>query len=118
MKKLSVGDRIRIWGGYGNDPLFMKNPPNKERIGKVIKTIPGQNKEVALVVKLDFPITGNRVTGDILILELRYEEQTWATDGPVHLELCDFYPEEKPWNDRKQGEWIESHASFDIIEYG
>lgn len=116
LKTLSLGDKIRFKGGYDIDPLYLRNPPNRDRIGTVIKTIPGQNQEDALVVKLDFPITGKKMTGDILIVELRYEGQTWTTDGPVHLELCNFMPEEKPWKNRKQGEWIESHASFDILE--
>ena len=116
MKTLGIGDKIKFKGGYDYDPLFLKYPPKRDRIGKIIRTIPGQNKEDALVVKLDFPITGKKITGDILIMELRYEGQTWATDGPVHLELCNFMPEEKPWKNRKQGEWVESHASFDIID--
>ncbi|MCX5849482.1 MAG: hypothetical protein NTW65_08530 [Deltaproteobacteria bacterium] len=116
MKKIKVNDIIKISGGYDNDPPFLKDPPNKERIGKVIKFIPGQNEEKAAVIKLDSPITATGVTGDILILELRYVGQTWKTEGPVHIELCDFTPEEKQWQQRKQGAWIESHASLKIIK--
>ncbi len=115
MRKLEVGDIIKFRGGYDYDPLFLKNPPNRERIGKVIKFIPGQNKEQAAVVKLDFPITAQGTTGDIFVLELRYVGQTWETDGPVHIELCDFMPEDKSWQERRQGLWIESHASFEIL---
>ena len=115
MKKLKQGHRIKFRGGYDYDPEFLKQPPNKDRVGEVIKFIPGQNKEEAAVVKLDFPITCKGFTGNYLVLELRYEGQTWASDGPVHLELCDFFPDDKKWNVRKQGKWVESHASFDIL---
>ena len=102
MNELMQGNRIRLRGGYDYDPEFLNNPPNKERVGKVIKFIPGQNEEQAAVVKLDFPITCRGLTGNYLVLELRYVGQTWVTDGPVHLELCDFVPEDKKWNDRKE----------------
>jgi hypothetical protein len=115
MRKIEIGDTIKISGGYDYDPLFLKDPSNKKRIGKVIKFIPGQNKERAAIIKLNFPITAKGVTGDILVLELRYVGQTWETEGPVHIELCDFMPEDKSWKQRKQGEWIESHASLEII---
>jgi hypothetical protein len=114
MKKLEQGDRIKFIGGYDPEPLYLKYPPNNERIGKVIKFIPGQNEENAAVVKLDSPITAEGITGDILILELRHVGQTWHTEGPVHIELCNFMPEDTAWKERKQGLWIESHASFKI----
>jgi hypothetical protein len=116
MKTLKINDTIKLHDGYDFNPVFLQNPPNKDRIGKVIKSIPVKNQESAFIVKLDFPITAKNTTGDILVMKLRYQGQTWKTNGPVHLELCDFVPEDKQWKDRKHGVWIESHASFDIIE--
>ena len=115
MKTLRKGNRIKLRGGDDYDPEFLKKPPNIDRTGEVIKFIPGQNKEEAAVVKLDFPITCKGKTGEYLVLELRYVGQTWETDGPVYLELCSFIPDNKKLNDREQGEWVESHASFDIL---
>jgi len=109
---LKVNDKIEIYAGEDIDPLFLRNPPANSRTGKVIKFIPGQNRRKAAVVHLDGIISGNKITGKYLVLELRYAGQSWRTEGPVHLELCDFEPENKKWKHRKQGEWIESHAAF------
>ena len=106
MKKLSESDRVRIHGGYDYDPEFLKDPPLRQRIGTVDRFIPTSSGNGAAVVKLDFPITCKGITGDVLVLTLRQEGQTWATEGPVHLELCDFDPEDKICNERKQGIWV------------
>jgi hypothetical protein len=39
-------------------------------------------------------------------------------NGTVHLELCDFEPEDRPWKTRRQGTWVESHASYTRIPPG
>jgi hypothetical protein len=112
---LKVGDKIELYGGYDWDPLYLRNPSSSARSGVVIQFIEGQNKCPAGVVKLDLKISGEEITGDIVVLELRYENQTWDSPTPVHLELCDFMPENKAWKDRKQGEWVEAAASLRII---
>ncbi len=95
MKPLEIGDRIEIYGGYDYDPLFLKKPRANKRNGKVIDFIEGQNTAKAAVVRLENVIFGNNLSGDIVVLELRYLGQTWASQGPVHVELCDFIPENK-----------------------
>lgn len=113
---LKVGDKIELSGGYNYDPLFLKNPPASKRSGTVIKFIKGQNESQAAVVKLDQVISGEKITGDIVVLELRYVGQTWQEPTPVHIELCDFMPEDKTWKDRKQGEWIEAAATVKLVQ--
>ena len=115
MRPLQVGDKIELSGGYNYDPLYLKNPPASKRNGTVIKFIKGQNEEPAAVVKLDQKISGEKITGDIVVLELRYVGQTWNESTPVHIELCDFIPEEITWKDRKQGEWIEAVATMTLV---
>jgi len=115
-KTLEVGDRIELFGGYDYDPLFLKNPPSDKRTGTVINFITGQNKSKAAVVKLDNKITGKNLTGEIAVLELRYADQTWNDPSPVHIELCDFMPDDKSWKDRRQGEWVEAAATLRIID--
>ncbi len=80
--------------------------------GTVAEFIPGQNQNPAAVVKLDHPITFDDTTGHIVILELRYEGAKWGVTETVHVELCNFMPEVKQWKSRKQGKWVESHASY------
>ena len=117
MPYLKIGDRIRLSGGYNREPTYLQNPPSIERTGSVINFIIGQNSSPAALVKLDSMITGEKITGEIVVLELRYVGQTWECSGPniVHIELCDFIPENKSWKDRKQGEWIEAAASWEKI---
>ena len=113
---LKIADRIELFGGYDYDPLFLKNPPADKRTGTVINFIAGQNQSKAAVVRLDNKFTGNKITGDIAVLELRYVDQTWSDKSPVHIELCDFMPDDKSWKDRRQGEWVEAAATLRIIE--
>jgi hypothetical protein len=113
---LQIGDKVELSGGYDYDPLYLKNPPASKRTGTVIQFIKGQNKNPAAVVKLDQTISGQKITGDIAILELRYEGQTWKEPSPVHIELCDFIPENKTWKERKQGEWIEAAATVAVLQ--
>jgi hypothetical protein len=115
-KPLQVGDKIELSGGYDYDPLFLKNPPASKRTGTLIKFIAGQNETPAAVVKLDSKISGQKVSGDIVILELRQVGETWQEPTPVHIELCDFMPENKPWKDRRQGEWVEAAASVTLVQ--
>jgi hypothetical protein len=115
-KALEIGDRIELFGGYYYDPLFLKNPRADKRMGTVINFIPGKNQSKAAVVRLHDKIKGNNISGDLAVLELRYVDQTWSESSPVHIELCDFMPEDNPWKDRRQGEWIEAAATFRIIE--
>ncbi|RXK86883.1 hypothetical protein [Filimonas effusa] len=112
---LQVGDKIELSGGYNSDPLFLKNPPASKRCGTIIKFIKGQSESLAAVVKLDQKFSGEKVTGDIVILELRYTAQTWQEPTPVHIELCDFMPDDNTWRNRKKGEWIEAAASVTIL---
>ncbi len=114
-RPLQVGDKIELSGGYDYDPIYLKRPLATHRSGTVIKFIKGQNKEPAAVVKLDHKISGEKITGDIVVLQLRHAGQTWQEPTPVHIELCDFMPEDKAWKDRKQGEWVEAAASVKLI---
>ena len=114
-RPLQVGDKIELFGGYDYDPLYLKNPPATKRTGTVIQFIKGQDEDPAAVVRLDQKISGKQISGDIVILELRHVGQTWQEPTPVHIELCDFLPEDKTWKDRKQGEWVEAAASIKLV---
>lgn len=81
-------------------------------LGAVAEFIPGQNQNPAAVVKLDNAITFDDTTGDIVVLELRYVGANWKEKETVHIELCDFMPDAATWKTRKQGKWVESHATY------
>ncbi len=84
-------------------------------MGKCITFIKGQNKQPAAVVELDEAISFENISGKIIVLELRYAGASCTKNEVVHVELCNFMPEDKPWKDRAQGVWVESHASYAIL---
>jgi hypothetical protein len=107
---LQTGDRVQLSGGYDAGYTWLGE---KESIyGTVVKFIPVQNERPASLIKLDEPIAVDGVTGELLVLELRYVGSEWKPTETVHVELCDFEPEEKQWQDRRRGKWVESHATY------
>ena len=99
--QIVVGDRVRISGGYDVEPVWLHG--ELFYTGTICSFIPGQNSTPALVVELDHPIKVDAVTGRTVVLELRYEDAVWTEENVVHVELCDFVPEAKPWQHRRQG---------------
>jgi len=108
---LGRGDRIRLFGGYEMHPVWLCGAD--QYIGTVESFMPGQNEAPATLVRLDHPITVDGVTGELVVLELRYVGAVWSEMGTVHVELCDFLPELKAWSKRRQGKWVESNASYE-----
>ena len=106
---LRVGDRVQLSGGYDMEPKWLNGETS--RLATLLKFIPGQNETSAAVVELDTPISVDGLTGRVLVLELRYKGASWGPSNTVHIELCDFDPESKTWQQRKQGKWVESHAN-------
>ena len=107
---LSKQDKIWLYGGYDMAPKWLQG--KRGYFGKVISFIPGQNDSDAAVVELEESITIDDLSGKILVLELRYVGAKWKSQETVHIELCDFIPEAKRWQERRKGKWIESHASY------
>lgn len=87
--------------------------------------IPGQSELRAVVIKLDEELVlpagagasrGSEVRGRFLVLELGHVGTDWTTPHPrIHVELCDFEPEARRWQERRHGAWVESHASYRVI---
>jgi hypothetical protein len=105
------GDRLALSGGYEMTPRWLCG--KRSHGGTVVDLIPGQNDQSAILLRLDAPIEVDGISGEFLVLETRYVGQTWSDTGTVHIELCDFEPERKRWQDRRQGKWVESHATYD-----
>ena len=111
--RLEVGSRVRLSGGYERFPSWLKG--EHSYLGECIAFIEGQNTMPAAVVKLDKAIEFDGTSGDIVVLELRYVEASWAASGVVHIELCSFTPEDRHWKERRKGVWVESNASYVTI---
>jgi hypothetical protein len=111
--ELTVGDQVWLSGGYDMEPKWLGS--EKSYFGSVICFIPGQNDTPAAVVKLEKPITVGNLTGDVVVLELRYVGTEWKSQATVHIELCEFVPEPKRWQERRKGMWIESHATYEKV---
>lgn len=112
-EKLTVGDRLRLSGGYDWNPSWLQE--QKHRTATITGFIPGQKDAPAVVAHLDTPISVDEVTGQVVVLELRNQGSSWDRTNTVHIELCNFEPEAKAWKDRRQGKWIESHATYEKL---
>ena len=110
---LTIGDRLQLGGGYEPNSAWLSG--RASLLGTVTQFIPGQNGSRAVVVQLDEPISGESLSGSTVVLQLRYADAKWEPTETVHVELCDFTPEPKVWKDRRQGEWIESHATYRLV---
>ena len=110
---LLAGDRIELSGGYEFQPAWLGE--RSSLMGVVATFIPGQNDLAAAVIVLDEPLCMDGISGAAVVLEQRYAGATWTSAGVVHVELCEFMPEQKRWQDRRQGKWVESHAQYKKI---
>jgi hypothetical protein len=115
------GTRVCVSGGYDTNPEWLNGRP-AGYLGTLLGYMPGQNELPAALVELDEPIheveiRGEVVSGAYLILEQAWVGVPWGPTSPrVHVELCDFMPESRPWAERRQGFWAESHASFRVVD--
>ncbi len=120
-RPLAVGDRVVVAGGYSQEPDWMAASPSGYE-GRVTRFIPGQSSQPAAVIELDTELVlphgagatrGEESRGRFLILELGHVGATWITPTPrVHVELCESEPASRRWQDRPQGAWVESHATY------
>ena len=121
MSGLEVGDSVVVGGGYDYEPAWLAVNADGYS-GRVLSFIPGQNQQPAAVVQLDEELVlpdgagatvGQEVRGGFLVLELAHVGTDWTTPTPrIHVELCDFEPEAASWSERRQGAWVESHATY------
>ncbi len=120
--ELQTDDRVWVGAGYDSDPAWLAATP-AGYLGRVASFIPGQNEQPDAVVELDEEIVlragtvaDQEVRGRFLVLELGHIGADWSTPTPrVHVELCDFKPDATRWQDRKQGAWVESHATYRVV---
>ncbi|MBN2190740.1 MAG: hypothetical protein JW728_05975 [Candidatus Aureabacteria bacterium] len=115
MPSLKEGSRIK---------LFKKNKVKSDHwlkgknhiSGTVLCFIPGQHEAPSAVIKLDQTVECEQIKGNILILELRYIDSKWSSRSEVHMELCDFIPEPRRWEERRQGITLERNAVYEVSD--
>ena len=113
-KLLEVGDSVWLSGGYDMEPKWLGGDSGD--LAKIVDFWPGQNRNGALLVELEKLLRFDGIEGKHLILELRYKGAQWLNTEVVHLELLQSVPEKKRWQDRQQGKWIESHATYKKLD--
>lgn len=114
MNSLAPKDKIWLSGGYDMEPEWLAGAEGY--LATVVGYWPGQNENDCLVVVLEEPLVSHGTEGRYLVLELRYKGSNWCESEIVHLELLPELPEYAKWQHRKQGKWIESHASYKKLE--
>lgn len=114
VRELRVGEEVIVFGGYDMDPMWLTGDASNHGFsGVVVAFIPGQNQSAAAVVRFHRTVSTARGDGDYAVLEFGHQGATWSDPTPrIHVELCDFEPAHRRWNERRQGVWVESHASW------
>lgn len=115
MPPLKEGSRIKLFKkNQGKSARWLKDENHIS--GTVLCFIPGQHDEKpSAVVKLDQAVKCEQIKGNILVLELRYSDGKWSSRSEVHMELCDFIPEPRKWEERRQGITIERNAVYEVM---
>ena len=113
MTNLKVGDRVRLTGGYEPEPKWLCGQDFYE--GEVITFLSIKEETPLAVVRLDKPISFNKITGDILVLKLRYVDASWHETAIVQAYLYDFVPKDPVFLHCDSPNYIESHVSYDVI---
>ena len=67
---------MKLSGGYDMETAWLCG--KADYLATLMSFIPGQSEQPAAVVKLDDPILVKNVSGDIVVLELRYAGASWG----------------------------------------
>ncbi len=119
MARLSVGDRIRLFGGYDYEPEWLHDRP--EHFAKVLSFfdngIEGRDSHSRLSASIEFeqPIEYKGLTGRFGFMMGRWEGQTWDPTGVVHLHLSAQVVGSASDVAAVEYVWLESHASYEVV---
>jgi hypothetical protein len=113
MDRPETGRRIRLSGGYDMDPMWLADRDHYD--GTVEGFIAGMGEIPELVVRLDEALSVAGMTGNIVVLDLRFAGHEWTRSETVGIELCDFVPEDKPPRARRRGKTVETYATYELL---
>jgi len=121
MAELKVGDRVFLTGGYEwNAPWLCGKDGYYGHILAFVAcrkpTVVRFDDRPLAVVKLDEPISFWGITGNILIMELRYWGTTWRETETVQVHLLETPPKGKLVLDHTAPSYVESHATYKIVQ--
>jgi len=109
---MKPGDKIWLFGGRERTPAWRKGTDTLVATVEDI-LVGGEGGEARLLARLSRPLTVNGVTGDLLLLSLRYRGAVWSDAGICHIVLCAEPPGSgRWWEDKGRFTWIESYAGF------
>ena len=110
--EMKPGDRIWLFGGWERNPAWRKGSDNLLAIVEEI-VVADDGGQGRLLTRLSQPLTVNGVTGELLLLSLRYRGASWSDAGICQIILCAERPGSgKWWEDKTRFAWVESHAGF------
>lgn len=117
---IHLGDKISLKGGYDGDPEWLKGVP-QGFLGTAKKFLAQNTGEPLLVLELENEASIMGVTGNYLILSLRYVEAKWEDKGICHVVIAANIPDDPEFGQKLPKEedgykWVESNASFEKIE--
>jgi hypothetical protein len=109
---MKPGDRLWLFGGWDRNPAW--RGVNDSVVATVEDVLlAGDGGQARLLARLAQPLTLNGVTGELLLLSLRYRGAEWSDAGICHIVLCAEPPGPgKWWEDKSRFTWVESHAGF------
>lgn len=105
-RKILPGEEVILSGGYDSKRKWGE----EEKLALVIKFFPGQGHNPALLIEFRDPLSFVGFDAKYAILELRFENAQWRDGAVCFVEVFSHLPEEKPWNERQHGPFVESRA--------
>ena len=124
MKRLKVGDTVKLWSGYDYDPRWyssMKKHKNHFR-ARVLRFYDNEvekrkdDERLSAAIEFDELVGFDGLQGRHGYILGRWEGQTWDTSGVVHVHLTSkeiFKQSDISVDDSR---WMESHASYEKID--
>ncbi len=119
MEKLEIGDRIKLSGGYDNNPLWLKGGSgyNAKVTGFFDNETEGRRDDsrISASIEFDKEIEYEGIKGKYGFILGRWEGQKWEKSGTVHCHICSV-PISKASDITKENTvWAESHAHYECI---
>ena len=120
MKRLQVGDRIKVSGGYDMDPPWLKGGSGYYAtiIGFFDTMIEKRKGDERLSVSLEFEeeVEHKGFSGKYGFMLGRWEGQRWETTGTVHVHISNVPIHNASDITEENSIWAESHAQYKQVD--